>query len=97
MERYDTGTIRLSRGAPRGTAWVTRPGTGMLNSHAERWVADPTRPEEEDQTYLRRSRRWSPHTGLPDAQSHGTGVGKSAEAVVFRAENGCRTRDTLKG
>src|SRR5260370_8770657 len=63
-------------------AWVPRPGTGKPNSRSERHGVNPPRSGEEGKSYLRRSRLWSPHTGLPLEQSCGTGVEKSAEAIV---------------
>jgi hypothetical protein len=68
--------------------WATRPGTGTPDSHGERSRVNPTSPREGGKPYLRRSRLWSAHTGLPREQSSGTGVEKSAEAVVARPGEG---------
>ena len=62
--------------------WVIRPGTETPDCHSERCRVNPTGPREEDKPYLRRSPLWSVHTGLPRGQSRGTGVEKSAEAIV---------------
>src|ERR1035441_10596113 len=62
--------------------WVIRPGTETPDCHSERCRVNPTGPREEDKPYLRRSPLWSVHTGLPREQSRGTGVEKSAEAIV---------------
>jgi hypothetical protein len=43
---------------------------------------DPAGLREEDESYLRRSLLWFVHTELPRQECNGTGVEKSAEAIV---------------
>src|ERR1700736_3256217 len=83
---------RTGSGYQAVSAWVTRPGTGTPYSRPERWEVNPPGPREEGQSYLRRSRLWSAHTGLPLEQSCGTGVEKSAEAIVAEPGEGPNLR-----
>src|SRR5208282_85332 len=48
-------TRRTGSGYKANVAWVTRPGTGMPDSHAERRMVNPTGPREEGASYLERS------------------------------------------
>ena len=73
---------RTGSGFEAIAARVTRPGTGKPNVIRERCGVDPTGLREEDKPYLRRSLLWSAHPGLPLGQPGGTGVEKSAEAIV---------------
>src|SRR5579872_5952814 len=91
--------------APRG---VTRPGTGTPDSHSARGMVDPTCPEEEDKSYLRRSPFAFALVGLPEPKGNGIQAEKSADAIVAaavvrprrRAESsiaGSRLRDPRAG
>jgi hypothetical protein len=79
---------RTGSGYEAFAAWVTRPGTGKPNGHSERCGVDPTGLREEGKSYLRRSRLWSVHTGLPRQQCRGTEAEKSAEAIVAQPGEG---------
>src|SRR6185312_17486986 len=79
---------RTGSGYKANVAWGTRPGTGKPYRHSERCMVDPTGPGEEGTSYLERSPFWSAHTGLPPEQFGGTGVEKSAEAIVAQPGEG---------
>jgi hypothetical protein len=75
VRRTETGYKANADGA-------TQPGMGTPNGHSGGSMVDPAGGGEEGKPYLRRSRLWSVHTGLPGEQSTGTGVEKSAKVVV---------------
>ena len=57
-------------------AWVTRPATGMPNSHSDAMGVDPTRPGEEGMSYLERSPIRSVHTRTTAGATRRDGVGE---------------------
>ncbi len=79
---------RTGSGYEALAAWVNRQATGKPKGHSERSGVNPTGLREGDKPYLRRSRLWSVHTGLPRQQCSGTGVEKSAEAKVAQPGEG---------
>jgi hypothetical protein len=81
-------TRRTETGYKAVVGGVTQPGMGMPNSHSDASGVDPAGLKEEGRSYLRRSLLWSVHTGLPWAQSRGTGVEKSAEVIVAQPGQG---------
>src|SRR5216684_871561 len=83
---------RTGSGYKAVVAWGTRPETGKPNSCPERCEVNPPGPREGGKSYLRRSLLWSAHTGLPLEQSCGTGVEKSAEAIVAEPGEGPNLR-----
>jgi hypothetical protein len=99
---------RTEIGYKANVGGATQPGMGTPNSHSDVSMVDPASGREEGKPYLRRSRFWSAHRGLPREQSVGTGSEKSAEAVVAvdattplrRAESsiaGSRLKDPMAG
>jgi|HubBroStandDraft_3_1064219.scaffolds.fasta_scaffold895517_2 hypothetical protein len=69
-------------------AWVTRPATGMPDSHADVMGVDPTRPGEEGMSYLERSPIRSVHTRTTAGATRWDGSEKSAEAIVAQPGEG---------
>jgi hypothetical protein len=79
---------RTETGYKANVGGATQPGMGTPHGHSDASMVNPAGGGEEGKPYLRRSRSWSMHDGLPREKSQGMGAEKSAEAIVVAAPKG---------
>src|SRR5271156_4968286 len=79
---------RIGSGYKASVAWVTRPGTGTPDRHSERHAGRSDGSGRRRHVSPREVSSPVQNIGLPHGQPGGTGLEKSAEAIVAQSGEG---------